>query len=73
MSDVEKKVENDIKVKYGIAAVVSEDGNVIVKFIEGMEKEVKLQEVIGLLEFAKLQLIGSAVPAKRDGGDDIAK
>jgi hypothetical protein len=70
MSDVNKNVEGNIKVRYGIAAVVSEDGNVVVKFIEGSEKEVKLQDAMGLLEIAKLQLVGSAALVNKNGGEN---
>jgi hypothetical protein len=63
MSDDVKREEvkqEDLKVKYGIAIVLTEEGNVVVRFVEGLEKQVKLQEALGLIELAKFQLIGMA-------------
>lgn len=54
-----KEVNREEKIKYGLAVVLSEEGNVIVKFLEGSEKSFTLQEGLGLIELAKLQLIGS--------------
>jgi hypothetical protein len=60
MSNEVNELNKDVKIKYGMAVVLSEEGNVIVKFLEGSEKSFTLQDGLGLIELAKLQLIGSA-------------
>lgn len=59
MSNEVNELNKDVKIKYGMAVVLSEEGNVIVKFLEGSEKSFTLQDGLGLIELAKLQLIGS--------------
>jgi hypothetical protein len=60
----EQTAEQDIKVQYGVAVLLTEDKDVVVKFLEGSQKEVRLQEALGLLEIAKFQIIGSVKPNK---------
>jgi len=62
LTEVKEEVKEDIKIQYGIAVVLTENKDVVVKFLEGSQKEVRLQEALGLIELAKLQLIGSTQP-----------
>ena len=64
--EVKEEVKDDIKVQYGIAIVLTENKDVVVKFLEGSQKEVRLQDALGLIELAKLQLIGSVQPKKTE-------
>jgi len=67
MSNEVNELNKDVKIKYGMAVVLSEEGNVIVKFLEGSEKSFTLQDGLGLIELAKLQLIGSVSrPANKE-------
>lgn len=59
LTEVKEEVKEDVKIQYGIAVVLTENKDVVVKFLEGSQKEVRLQEALGLIELAKLQLIGS--------------
>ena len=59
LAEVKEEVKDDVKVQYGIAVVLTENKDVVVKFLEGSQKEVRLQDALGLIELAKLQLIGS--------------
>ena len=60
MSNEVKEFNKDEKIRYGLAIALSEEGNIVVKFLEGSENSFTLQEGLGLIELAKLQLIGSA-------------
>ncbi|MFA5759852.1 MAG: hypothetical protein WC942_10925 [Clostridia bacterium] len=66
LAEVKEEVKDDIKVQYGIAIVLTENKDVVVKFLEGSQKEVRLQDALGLIELAKLQLIGSVQPKKTE-------
>jgi len=59
LTEVKEEVKDDVKIQYGIAVVLTENKDVVVKFLEGSQKEVRLQDALGLIELAKLQLIGS--------------
>jgi len=59
LTEVKEELKEDVKIQYGIAVVLTENKDVVVKFLEGSQKEVRLQEALGLIELAKLQLIGS--------------
>ncbi len=59
LTEVKEELKDDVKIQYGIAVVLTENKDVVVKFLEGSQKEVRLQEALGLIELAKLQLIGS--------------
>lgn len=54
----------DVKIKYGLAVVLTENSDVIVKFLEGENKEVRLQDALGILELAKFQILGAAQQPK---------
>ena len=62
LTEVKEEVKDDVKVQYGIAVILTENKDVVVKFLEGSQKEVRLQDALGLIELAKFQLIGSVKP-----------
>jgi len=66
LTEVKEEVKDDVKVQYGIAVILTEDKDVVVKFLEGSQKEVRLQDALGLIELAKFQLIGSVQPKKTE-------
>lgn len=66
LAEVKEEIKDDVKIQYGIAVVLTENKDVVVKFLEGNQKEVRLQDALGLIELAKLQLIGSVQPKKTE-------
>jgi len=66
LTEVKEEVKDDVKVQYGIAVILTENKDVVVKFLEGSQKEVRLQDALGLIELAKFQLIGSVQPKKTE-------